>query len=87
MDQFYDDLMRKINSVCQDDLWVVEDFNARVGSNHPELVKGEWSGARGNHGVGNTNEAERALLTFCTVSGLTAMNTWYEKKDIYKYTW
>ena len=27
--------------MCQDDLLlVVGDFNARVGSNHPELVKG-----------------------------------------------
>ena len=26
-------------------------------------------------------------LAFCAVNGLTVMNTWYEKKDIYKYTW
>jgi len=33
-DEFYDDLMCTINSVCQDDmLLVVGDFNARVGSN------------------------------------------------------
>ena len=40
----------------QDDLLlIVEDFNTRVGSNHPELVKGEWSCVRGNHSVGNVN--------------------------------
>ena len=84
-DQFYDDLMCTISSVCQDYLLlVVGDFNARVGSNHPELVKGEWSGVRSNHGVGNVNGAGRALLTFCAVNGLTVMNTWCEKKDIYK---
>ena len=87
-DQFYDDLMCTINSVCQDDLLlVVGDFNARVGSNHPDLVKGDWSGVRGNYGVGNVNGAGRALLTFCAVNSLTVMNTWYEKKDIYKCTW
>ena len=37
----YDDLMCTIYSVCQDDLLVVGDFNTRVGSNHPELDKGE----------------------------------------------
>ena len=41
----------------------------------------------GNHGVGNVNGASRALLTFCAVNSLTVMNTWYEKKDIYKYIW
>ena len=44
------------------------------------------SSVRGNHGVGNVNEAGRVLLTFCAVNGLTVMNTWYEK-NIYKYTW
>ena len=33
--------------MCQNDLLlVVGDFNARVGSNHPELVEGDWSGVR-----------------------------------------
>ena len=87
-DQFYDDLMCTINSVCQDNLLLlVGDFNAWVGSNHPDFGKGEWSGVRGNHRVGNVTGAGRALLTFCAVNGLTVMNTWYEKKEIYKYTW
>ena len=37
----------------------------------------EWSGVRDIQGVGNVNE----------VHDSTVMNTWYEKKDIYKYTW
>jgi len=62
----------------------VGNFNARVGSNQLDLngvdseVSVEFS---------NVNEAGRALLTFCAVNGLTVMNTWHEKKDIYKYTW
>ena len=40
--QFYDDLMFMINSVCQDDLLLVKgDFTARVGFNHLELDKVE----------------------------------------------
>jgi len=27
------------------------------------------------------------LLTFCALNGLSVMNTWFEKSDIYKYTW
>ena len=37
----------------------------------------ECSGVRDIQGVGNVNK----------VHDLTVMNTWYEKKDIYKYTW
>jgi len=86
-DQFYDDLMCTINSVSQDDvLLIVGDFNARDGSNQVDSNNAEWSGVRGNHGVGNVNETGRTLLTFCAVNGLTVMNTLYEKRDIYKYT-
>ncbi|XP_065895826.1 craniofacial development protein 2-like [Dysidea avara] len=75
-DQFYDDLMCTINSVCQDDLLlVVGYFNARVESNYSKPGSVEWSGVRGNHSVGKANEAGRAPLTFCVVNGLTVMNT------------
>ena len=76
--------MCTINSVCQDDLLlVVGYFNARVESNYSKPGSVEWSGVRGNHSVGKANEAGRAPLTFCVVNGLTVMNTWYEKKDMY----
>ena len=42
-------------------LLVVRDFNARVGSNQLDPSNVEWSGVRGIHGVGNVNEAGRAL--------------------------
>jgi len=53
----------------------------------PTSYNVEWSGVKGIHGVGNVNEARRVLLTFCAVNDLALMNSWYEKKDIYKYTW
>ena len=87
-DQFYDDLMCTINSVSQGDvLLIVEDFNAKVESNQLDSSNAEWSSVRGNHGVGNVNEAGRTLLTLCAVNVLTVINTLYEKRDIYKYTW
>ena len=75
-----------INSVGQDDfLLLMGDFNAWVGSSHSELENVEWSDAI-KVTMGLVNEAGRTLLTFCVVNGLTVMNTWYKKKDIYKYT-
>ena len=82
--------MCTINPVCQGDvLLVAGDFNARVRSNQLQLHSNnvEWSGVRGIHAIDNVNEAGRALLTFCAVNDLTVMNTWHEKKNIYKYTW
>ena len=63
------------------------DFNARVGTGNSELERSQWNGVRGKHGVGKTNEAGTSLLTFCALNGLTVMNTWFEKKDMCKYTW
>ena len=57
-------------------------FNARVGSDQLDSSNAEWNGVRGNHGVGNVNEAGRTLLTFCAVNALTVINTLYEKRDI-----
>ena len=59
-DEFYDDLMYTINSVCQDDVFlVVGDFNASVGSNQLDSKNVEWSDVRGIHGVANFNKAGR----------------------------
>ena len=88
-DVFYDDLCCTINSVSEDDtLIVLGDFNARVGAGSSEMERSQWDGVRGQHGVGKTNEAGTSLLTFCALNGLTVINTWFEKKDMYnKYTW
>ena len=50
-------------------------------------VRSQWNGVRDLHGVGKVNEVGTSLLTFCALHGLCVMNTWYEKKDMYKYTW
>ena len=62
-------------------LW---DFNARVGSR--ESVE-QWTGVRGPHGYGVTNDAGRELLSFLSSHQATVCNTWFEKKDIHKQTW
>jgi len=78
-------MMCTINSVCQYDLLLfVGDFNLQ-GWIQPLSV--EWSGISGNQGVAEISEAVRTLLTSCAVNGLTVLSTWYEKKDMYKYTW
>ncbi len=46
-----------------------------------------WDGVRGFHGVGKLNEAGEELLAFCAVNELAIMNTFFEKRSIYKHTW
>ena len=87
-DVFYDDLCCTINSVSENDILIVlGNFNARVGAGSSEMETSQWDGVKGQHGVGKTNEAGTSLITFCALNGLTVMNAWFEKKDMYKYIW
>ena len=61
------------------------DFNARVGSRVSEYNL--WSSVRGPHGYGVSNDAGEELLTFLAAHEATVVNTWFEKKSIYKQTW
>ena len=42
---------------------------------------------RGHHGIVRENEAGKELLSFCALNELATMNTFFEKRSIYKYTW
>jgi len=56
------------------------DFNAHIGTD-----KETWKGVIGRHGVPGLNE--RCLLQLCCSNGLRIMNTFFQHKDVYKYTW
>ena len=66
-------------------LILLGDFNARVGESSPE--DDLWRGVRGQHGVASCNEAGERFLEFCTVNGLTIMNTWFLKKSSQLANW
>ena len=41
----------------------------------------------GKHGLRVMNEAGLSLLSFCSMNNLAILNTYFEKRDIYKQTW
>ena len=55
-------------------------MNARVGDNEVEGVVGKF-------GVSGVNENGRKLIEMCTEKKLGLGNTFFEKKDIHKFTW
>ena len=84
-DDFFADVQMVLDSVPEKDILVIlGDWNVRVGSQKENHL---WEGVLGKHGLGNVNEAGLFLLSFCGTNGLTIMNTFFEKKDIYKQSW
>ena len=58
------------------------DFNAHVGTDTDT-----WKGVIGNHGVTGLNENGRSLLQLCCSNGLRIMNTFFQHREVHKYTW
>ena len=79
---FYEQLQATLREVHrQDKLIVMGDLNARVGRN-VEV----WGGVIGRQGEVVENENGR-LLQFCAKNELVVTNTWFQQKDIHKFTW
>ena len=82
-DQFYAQLDDTINKIpSSDDLYLLGDFNARVGAE-----KCLWPEVLGAHGIGRMNENGQRLLEFCSHHHLCITNTFFECKLIHKGTW
>ena len=58
------------------------DFNAHVGTDTDTL-----KGVIGKHGVTGLNENGRYLLQLCCSNGLRIMNTFFQHREVHKYTW
>ena len=58
------------------------DFNARVGTDTDT-----WKGVIGKHGVTGLNENGRYLLQLCCSNGFRIMNTFFQHREVHKYTW
>ena len=58
------------------------DFNAHVGTDTDT-----WKGVIGKHGVTGLNENGRYLLPLCCSNGLRIMNTFFQHREVHKYTW
>lgn len=82
-ESFYHNLRQTLQSVPVDDkLFILGDFNARVGKNH-QL----WKDVIGKEGVGNVNSNGYLLLGLCTEMGLLITNTIFRLKNKHKTSW
>ena len=78
---FYEDLHELLELTPQKDvLFIVGDWNAKVGSQ-------ETSGVMGKFGLGVQNEAGQRLIEFCQENTLVIANTLFQQHKRRLYTW
>ena len=82
-DKFYDDLDSVISAVPRtDELIILGDFNARVGTDHQT-----WEGVTGSEGVGKCNSKGVLLLRKCAKHELLITNTVFHLPTRRKTSW
>ena len=70
---FYEDLQDLLRLTPKKDVpFIIEDYNAKVGSQ-------EIPGVRGKFGLGVQNEAEQKLTEFCQKNALVLANTLFQQ--------
>ena len=78
---FYDDLQDFLELTSKKDvLFIIGDWNAKVGSQ-------ETPGVTGKFGLGLQNEAGQSFLEFCRENALVIANTLYQQHKRRFYTW
>ena len=80
VEQFYEDLQDQELTPKKDVLFVIEDWNAKVGSQ-------EIPGVTGKFGLGVQNEEGQRLTEFCQENGLVIANTLVQQHKRLLYTW
>lgn len=82
-EKFYTDLRTYVSKApAEDKIFILGDFNARVGKDAEA-----WKGVLGSHGVGKRNENGLMLLEFCAELQMTITNTVFQQKNSLKTTW
>ena len=78
---FYEDLQDLLELTPEKDvLFIIRDWNAKVGSQ-------EISGVTGKFGLGVQNEAGQRLLQFCQENALVIANTLFQQHQRRLYKW
>ena len=78
---FYEDLQDLLEVTPQKDvLFIIGDWNAKVGSQ-------ETPGVTGKFGLGVRNEAGQRLIEFCHGSSLVITNTLFQQHKGRLYSW
>ena len=79
-EHFYEDLQCILElTPPKDVLFIIEDWNAKVGSQ-------EIPGVTGKFGLGIWNEAEQRLIEFCQENALVIANTLFQQHKRRLYT-
>ena len=77
----YEDLQDLLELISKKDvLFIIEDWNAKVGSQ-------ETPGVTGKFGLGIRNEAGQRLIEFCQENTLVIANTLFQQHKRRLYTW
>ena len=81
VERFYEDLRDLLELTPKKDvLFIIRDWNAKVGS--PEIP-----GVTGKFGLGVQNEAGQRLTEFCQGNALVIANTLFQQHNRILYTW
>ena len=81
VEQFYEDLQGLLKLTPQKDvLFIIGDWNAKVGSQ-------ETPGLTGKFGLGVQNEAGQKLIELCQENALVIANTLFQQHKRRLYTW
>ena len=81
VERFYEDLQDLLQLTHKKDvLFIIEDWNAKVGSQ-------EVPGVTGKFGLGVGNEAGQRLIEFCQENALVIANTVFQQHKRRLYTW
>ena len=81
VEQFYEDPQDLLELTLKKDvLFIIGDWNTKVGSQ-------ETSGVTGKFGLGVQNEAGQRLIEFCKENGLVIANTLFQQHKRRLYTW
>ena len=81
VEQFYEDLQDVLEQTPKRDvLFIIGDWNAKVGSQ-------ETPGVTGKFGLGIWNEAGKRLIEFCQENTLVIANTLFQQHKRRLYTW
>ena len=81
VEQFYEDLQDLLELTPKKDvLFIIGDWNAKVGSQ-------ETPGVTGKFGLGVQNEVGQRIIEFCQEKALVIANTLFEQHKRRLYTW
>ena len=81
VERFYEDLQDLLELTPKKDvLFIIEDWNAKIGSQ-------ETPGVTGKFGLGIQNETGQRLIEFCQENALVIANTLSQQHKRRLYTW